>query len=861
MNHKLLYLLVVLFCATISFAQNNNVIKAMEHEIAYATHDTTRLKLLIHLVDSIYDEQIWPRYNEQAFELGKRLSSDPDPQIQRVAKIYFADAISNRGFLKDNLGDHTAALLEYFEALKIREEIGYKRGIASSFNNIGTVFKSQGDLNRALDYFQKSYQLRVQNSDKSGMARSLNHIGDVYKLKGDYDTALKILLLSMEIYNDLGNVAGTGNAMRNISDIYILKGQYDLAKQYIEQCIDKISALNYTQGLIEAKLRLGKIHFYQKKYDETINIGNECVKIAEANQFIEPKNVAFELLYKAYEAKANYKLAYTYLQKYSLLKDSLNDPIVRSNALEQQLQYEYGKKEAERLAEQEKKDTHSKNVRNYLIISCIGLFLFAGVLISSNVIRIKANKALEEKNKIIAQEKKRAEDNERYKTQFLSNISHEIRTPMNAILGMSDLLATTPLNEPQSKYVNAIRRSSENLLVIVNDVLDFSKLEAGKTELENHPFKPMDVINDVYNTLKFKVEEKGIRFELVTNTLSGVMLLGDHIRLYQILMNLVGNAIKFTEKGSVTLSAEVINKVASQSKTIRYTIKDTGIGIAPEKIGTIFESFQQAIPKSKNKYGGTGLGLSIAQQLVELRGSKIYVESVLNVGSTFHFDMEYKVATEKDIIEHQLKNNTEEIKQIRNIKILLAEDNEYNQIVAVESLIKHIENCEVQVANNGQEVLSLYKNNDYDIILMDINMPIMDGYEVAAAIRNKFPSPKANIPMIALTAYSFEEQTKYQQYGMNAVITKPFKTDYLINLIGTLVPDKAAMLQEQYTSPYDGIFKNSDDIDISFLREFTEDDIAQMQYFIFKFVTNAPKELGLIALALEQQDCEKLRKI
>jgi signal transduction histidine kinase/CheY-like chemotaxis protein len=849
---------LIVFALTSLFAQQQRGVHKgiTERDIVYAKHDTQRVRYLIELVDSIYDEQIWPRYNEQAFTIGKRLSQDKNIEIAAIGKRYLADAINNRGYLKDNQGDYTGALIEYFEALEIREGIDYKKGIASSYNNIGTIFQKQKDLNRALDYYQKSFAIRKEEDDKIGMAKLLSHIGEIYIVKTDYDTALVYMTKSLNLARAANTADAIGTALLNISDIYILLGKYDLAQANIKEAIVFLSKINSTKGLLAAQIKLGLIKIEQKQYTNAIAIGNTALQTAEKFKFLESKNTVYQLLSNAYEKQGNTNMAYRYFKMFVALRDSLSKQ--NTGVIKQQLQYEFGKKEAENQGIQKEKDIHDQYVRNILLASCIVLFLFVGILMNRNYIRQKANEDLADKNTIIEQEKQRAEQSERYKSQFLSNISHEIRTPMNAILGMSDLLIATNVNEQQLKYINAIKKSSENLSLIINDVLDFSKIEAGKVELENIPFRPRDVVEDVYNTLKFKAEEKSLDFRLFVDERVAPILWGDNFRLYQILMNLTGNAIKFTEKGTVFIEIILLEQTPT-SQVLRYYVKDTGVGIAHEKKSTIFNSFQQAEQSTSRRYGGTGLGLSIAQQLVKLRNSEIFVESELGKGSTFYFDVTYPIANEEEFAKINIEDNIKEHTQFKGIKILLAEDNEYNQIVAVESLIRHLDNCEVQVANNGKEVIVLLERNEYDIVLMDLSMPEMDGYEATRHIRQNFEGDKATIPIIALTAFAFEEEEKCLEAGMNAYLTKPFKISHLLSLMSKFILAEKTKREENTTKKNDtkGTFPI---LDLSFIEDFTENDKEQTRYFIEKFITNVPKELNLIQIAMQSEDYELIRK-
>ncbi len=381
------------------------------------------------------------------------------------------------------------------------------------------------------------------------------------------------------------------------------------------------------------------------------------------------------------------------------------------------------------------------------------------------------------------------------KQEFLANMSHEIRTPMNAILGMTRLcLQTHGLAEQHLRYLTGINKSAENLLVIINDILDFSKIEAGKMEFEAIPFSLREAVQTAQDTLRFKAEEKGLM--LKTDIADDVpdVLIGDSVRLNQVLLNLAGNAVKFTEKGSVTIKVTQQNSEGDKADLL-FEVTDTGIGIAEDKIDKLFTSFTQASSDTTRKYGGTGLGLTISKRLVEMQNGNIGVRSTLGEGTTFYFNIAFplgdKVAGLMD------KNVGEEIK-LANLRILLVEDNPFNQMVAVDTLESTIENVSIDVAENGQEAVDKVKAYEtqpweagkkfpYDVVLMDMMMPVMDGLEATRQIRKLNDSLK-DIPIIALTANAIKEEVqKCYDAGMYDFVTKPFDTHVLLKKIAAFV--------------------------------------------------------------------------
>ncbi|QNF31656.1 PAS domain S-box protein [Adhaeribacter swui] len=371
--------------------------------------------------------------------------------------------------------------------------------------------------------------------------------------------------------------------------------------------------------------------------------------------------------------------------------------------------------------------------------------------------------------------KTKAEISAKSKEQFLANMSHEIRTPMNGIIGMASLLKKTPLDQSQQNYLRLIQESAQNLLVIINDVLDIAKIESGKLQFEEIPFNVNDILKSAQQSLIYKAEEKDILLDLKLLKLEHPIVKGDPYRLTQILINLLSNAIKFTQVGKVELAAEVIHE-SIFDYTLRVSVTDTGIGIASNKINTIFESFVQANTDTARKYGGSGLGLTICKNLVELQGGQIWVKSKPGKGTTFTFEITYaKVHQEPVTLE-----NTPQIdySSLSACKVLLAEDNAINQFMA-ESIL-HGWGVTVDIANNGKEAMALHEQANYDLILMDIQMPVMDGVEATRLIRQMVDPVKAQIPIIALTANALKGDSEiYLQAGMDDYMSKPYEEEKL----------------------------------------------------------------------------------
>lgn len=438
-----------------------------------------------------------------------------------------------------------------------------------------------------------------------------------------------------------------------------------------------------------------------------------------------------------------------------------------------------------------------------------------------------------------------AEESVILKEAFLANMSHEIRTPMNAIIGFTDLLLKRNLQAKEIDYVQTIKKSGENLLRIINDILDVSKIDSGMMEFEELPISIKEIFSSLNIMLSQKAREKNLRLEFRYDEHLPGTVLGDPTRLTQIILNLVGNAIKFTKMGGIFVFARLMRE-DWDGYEIEFAIKDTGIGIPEEKLKSVFERFSQAEAHTTRNYGGTGLGLSIAKQLVTLQGGTMNVESKVGEGSVFSFKLYFK-KTDKIYTSHQPNQDALDVERLNKLKILLVEDNPIN-IKFVVSLFADYR-IQADIAENGKIAVEKVKENSYDLILMDIEMPEMNGYETTSVIRHIL---KSEVPIIAMTAHAMAgEQDKCLALGMNDYISKPINANLLFEKMLQAVTSSSLDVKEQTHKVRV--------INLDFLVESMGGKKDVIRETIDIFLSQVPEDLAILNEAVDTGDFQRVK--
>jgi PAS domain S-box-containing protein len=443
--------------------------------------------------------------------------------------------------------------------------------------------------------------------------------------------------------------------------------------------------------------------------------------------------------------------------------------------------------------------------------------------------------------------KRKADQSAHIKEQFLANMSHEIRTPINAVIGFTNLLQKTTLTSEQEHFVHLVQSASESLLTIINDILDISKIEAGMLRIEKSPFSLRGLCSSLETMFHHRVHEKRLSLSIYIQENIPDTLTGDAVRLTQILVNLISNAIKFTQEGGISIVIIPVKQTDTNVR-LRFSVKDSGIGISHDKLETIFERFEQGEANTTRKYGGTGLGLSIVRNLIHLQKGNISVKSEAGNGTEFLFELEYEILpmTDSQKDGHHLELTESGNGLFEGVKILAVEDNQMNQL-----LMKHTFqgwNLNFELAENGQQAIDKLNRNKYDLVLLDIQMPIMDGYITAKTIRNEL---KSNIPIIAMTAHAMAgEREKCLSHGMNDYISKPIQEKELLGLI------RRYLARQKHS--FEFLKASLHNINLDFLYDLVMGNSAFLNNIIRQFLNQFPGEMEALKDAIEQKNVKQV---
>lgn len=702
-----------------------------------------------------------------------------------------ADALNNTGVVHSIHGDQATALRYFLAVLEVRTSAGDLPGIAKIQNNLGILYKQLGDTLRSLEYHRQSLATKRDLGDQRGIARSLNNIGEVLLMQNKTAEAEEVFLESAAFHQVVNDSLGMAASFHNLGELYRLQGNNESALSFLNRSLLIEEQLGNLQGLgishmdiailygIEGDLEQARFHFSESEYyfRETGNLPG-LRDVYSQRTLLE-------------ESDGSLNEALRYNRMLTAINDSLSG-LARMKMIEDlSLEYETALKDQELELSRISLNTQER-YNNILLGISLLLTLSIGFLGWLYYKNRQTNRELREARAV-------AEEARDMKSRFISLVSHEIRTPLNAVIGLSHILYDEEKETEKKDKLATLRFSAQNLLSLINEVLQYEKVMAGKLNSISRNFNLKKLVHDISSSLRYTLENPEVR--LISDTDDDIpdVLNGDPYILTQIINNLLGNSLKFTDKGHVSISARLyIEENESEGAgttgpeadelTVIFEIEDTGSGISDDKMQRLYERFTQG-DNVAGKISGSGLGLSITRKLIDQLGGRIEVESEVGKGTLFRVILPYSQAVHIPVDEHAETDIPEEHYSLEGFRILLAEDNEANIVVARHILIKW--QADIQVARNGLQALELFNAHHFDVILMDLQMPLMDGYEATSAIRSNSDPVKAGTPVIAFSASSAtEEADETRLSDFSGVLAKPFDPQQLYRIVAQFRPGK-----------------------------------------------------------------------
>lgn len=700
----------------------------------------------------------------------------PKDTLQMIKVLY----LDGKNHIKSN--EYQEGILSYFNAYKLASNSAYKEEAQK-------IRYSIIELNYYLQNFEKAKteainllaELKEEKNDL--LYNELKYLlAYIYIQTEDFENSKKNLQEAEVFFNSINDNKNLAHILFGYGLIEQKQNKNTAAINYYEAALPifKKHELNYQIAFTElnkAQCYLNAGNILPNSLDKAKTALSNSISISKKNSYSKLKIDALKLESYIALKENNFLLAEEKLSLFEKQNDSLYK--VFFNAISRGVDVETDLLKFQEIIDQQQLDIEAqkksisfgKMTTGLSIALIVILSLLTLSLYKNNNLRAKANNLLRDKNIELELAKEKTEKASLAKAQFLSTITHELRTPLYAVTGLTHLLLEENPTPEQKEHLNSLKFSGEYLLSLINNILDINKLEANRVEIEKTTFNLRKRINDVLVSLKKTAEDKNNTLHLDFDESISKKIIGDPIKLSQILINLVSNALKFTQNGEVYIRVKKIKDLEDRIH-LHFEVEDTGVGISKKKQKSVFESFSQASLQINRKFGGTGLGLAIVKNLLELMGSKIELESTLGKGSKFWFDIKFMVAEDQLIDSINPKTQEIDFNLFRNKKVLVVEDNKINQMITRKILEKERMIC--TVADNGVDAINLTKKQEFDVILMDIHMPGISGIEATIDIRKT----NTNIPILALTAVTIDENLDdFYRAGFTEIIPKPFKTE------------------------------------------------------------------------------------
>lgn len=639
--------------------------------------------------------------------------------------------------------------------------------------------KAKDETNNAINLLRKN-----DNNEKK-LALAYNLQGFILTELEDYNESEEFLKQADKIFTRLGDEINQANVTLGLGMLELKKKNYITSINYLDAAIPIFNAydLKYPQAIShlnrsEALLHVRSEEINYDALEQARSSLDKTIEISDREGFSKIKIDTYKILSYLAMKQNETENGLKYLEIYEFKIDSIYQ--IYLNAISKNVDAEINVVDLNEIIATQQDDLNKKqksinfgkmttglSIALIIILSLLTLSLY-----KNNNLRAKANELLQDKNSELQLAKEKAEKASLAKAQFLSTITHELRTPLYAVTGLTHLLLEEDPMEHQKEHLSSLKFSGEYLLSLINNILDLNKLEANKVELEKTSFSLKKRINDVLIALTKSADDRKNKLHMEFDESIPDKLIGDPIKLSQVLINLVGNSVKFTQHGDVFVRVNKLNQTDGKV-SLHFEIEDNGVGISKKKQKSIFETFSQASLQINRKFGGTGLGLSIVKSLLELMGSKIHLESQIGKGSKFWFDLNLEISEETSKDGNQTNvSSPVDYAELENKRVLVVEDNKINQMITKKILEKNKMDC--MVADNGLDAIEIVKQNTFDIILMDIHMPGISGIEATQRIREY----DSELPIIALTAVTIDENLdEFYRAGFNEIIPKPFKTE------------------------------------------------------------------------------------
>ena len=710
------------------------------------------------------------------------------------------------------------ALISWLQISWSQDTILQETGIASYFDQT-RVFKNENKIDMALEALDKAAELAELNENEKALVDCYHKFALLYLELDKRETTIfywdraTVLLNDLEypyghavhkyiealLLYDSGNnfqaifmlneskqLTNDRNLLNNIllleANIYLTIEKYDSASTNFNSLVVNSDVYEKDYLRTRAHLGLARLNSEIENFEASIENGNSALRIARENNFAKEILGANELLDQIYEKVGQYELSLVHSRNLLRIKDSIFtiDKIKTEGKTADRLQFDMMREVIDKQDEQIEELNESANRSEITVILTsaflIIISLLAVSLYRNNQIKLKTNDLLQTKNRELQTARDAAVQAMEAKTNFLSTVSHELRTPLYAVTGLTHLLLEENPGAHQKEHLKSLKFSGDYLLNFINDILQINKIDADKLEPLSIEFNLKKILTDVIHSLQQSAKENNTQIVLDYDDEIPGHLMGDPLKLSQVFMNLVGNALKFTKKGEVTVIAKLMKK-EDEEVSLYFEVRDTGIGISKEQQQHIFDSFEQGSIQINREYGGTGLGLTIVKSLLGLFGSTIQLQSESGKGSSFFFELNLK--SKDSVVDDIPFEITQKDYELGGLYLLVVEDNKINQVITKKMLNKKDISCDI--ANNGMEAVELARKNNYDGVLMDIHMPGISGVEATIQIR-EFDK---DTPIIALTAISLDDSLEnFYAAGCNDVVTKPFKPEVFYQKIG-----------------------------------------------------------------------------